>query len=249
MLINKIASLLSGIRQLVSVFDSTLIDVISSIVPWLAPLLPAYLVFDGLISKLHEPIWYGLVAGLVLEGFGLAAISTAISFWSYNQCLKDDKDYKIAKRKERGKSLIVRDNQTSPFFIALITVIYYFMIVLAITVAIEIDAVYIPVVIKAMLSSLTLGAGLLLAIRIDHQRRITKTAGKISSLESRKEMETFRKVTDPSQVAHKQRSWRNLTKTEKKELVNLSVMEISLAYGITERSARNWQRNLRSENY
>ena len=140
------------------VLERVLIDNIAATTPWLAPLIPAYLVYHNMAGRLG--FWHPLaMAGAVaVEFLGLGAVHTALEFWTYND----------AKR---------QSDNAAPFWVALGAGLFYVVIVL--TVNAVLDLVHTPavdVLAKALLSLLSVDAALIIALRAQHRRRLAEIA-------------------------------------------------------------------------
>src|SRR3972149_10994542 len=94
--------------------ERTLTDGVSRVVPWLTPLPTAFLTGRATVNHLHWPDVLGVVVGLIVEGFGLGAVNTALELYNYNR--------------SRRKS-----DPPAPLWIALIVLAVYFVAVTGLT--------------------------------------------------------------------------------------------------------------------
>ncbi len=132
--------------------ETSLVDVVSKIAPWCAPIPTAFLVGRATILYLAWPWPVALVAAIIIECLGLSATSTALTLYEYNQ----------ARRK---------NDSGAPFGLALALVMIYFAVATGLTVALDIFptlARYAP----AIFPTLSLTGITVLALRGDHKRRI-----------------------------------------------------------------------------
>jgi hypothetical protein len=219
-MITSIKKLLEGWGQLIRAVENVLIDNVAATVPWLAPLVPAYMVHDSMINRLGFPLWMGWAGAAVVEFLGLAAVSTAFQFWDYNQ----------------GKN---KSDNAAPVWIALITASFYMLVVLVVNVMLD-QAETINKLAKALLSLLSVVAAVVLALRAQHARRLTDIdRRKIERKEARSE--SLGKLPKVSESFGKEFDWRRLTQREQENCRYMTAAEIKIAFpGISERTALNW---------
>jgi hypothetical protein len=153
---NKMKSFVNLLRKLsVRKIEATLIDTISAVTPWLAPLIPAYLVYRNMTTQLGYPPLFGLIGAAAVEFLGLSAVHTATTFWQWND------DHK---------------NEHAPFWLALCAGLFYILIVLTVNAALDIwrgsDGV--KIFAHALLSLLSVDAAVIIALRAQHARRLTE---------------------------------------------------------------------------
>jgi len=136
--------------------ERTLTDGVSRVVPWLTPLPTAFLTGRATVNHLHWPDVLGVVVGLIVEGFGLGAVNTALELYNYNR--------------SRRKS-----DPPAPLWIALIVLAVYFVAVTGLTVLLDTLpnlSVYAPL----LFPTLSIAAVTLLAVRADQRRRLAAIA-------------------------------------------------------------------------
>jgi hypothetical protein len=158
-----IESLGDTIRSL----ERVVIDVISAMTPWLAPLVPASMVYSNMMNDLGFDRWISLIGAAAVEFLGLSAINTAVEFWRYNE----DKHYRQSLRRavSRRKS---RKFNGAPFYVALFTGVFYIVVVLTVNAILDVGKEPIQnTAAKALLSLLSVDAGIIIAIRASHSRR------------------------------------------------------------------------------
>lgn len=135
--------------------EATLIDAIAAVTPWLAPLIPAYLVYRNMTQQLGYPVIFGLVGAAAVEFLGLSAVHTAVTFWQWNDNHKTER---------------------APFWFALGAGLFYVVIVLTVNAALDIwrGSDGIKIFAHALLSLLSVDAAIIIAIRAQHARRLTE---------------------------------------------------------------------------
>lgn len=142
--------------------EGSLVNLLSAIAPWLAPLAPAAMSWRHMIDSLAFDQFIAGAIAVVVEVMGLASVSTIIAFWSHNRNYKDDR-------------------LKAPVWIAVFTFVFYLGVILIMNVALDAAnlAALVPyregVVIfaKALLTLLSIPAAVLLAIRSQHHDLLT----------------------------------------------------------------------------
>jgi hypothetical protein len=143
--------------------EKAMLDLISILVPWAVPIIPAYLTFYHTIEIMGFPVWVGWTAAFVVEALGLVSVATAIRFWTNN------KRYKDTSRK-------------APFALAVSVYTFYIIVVLVVNVILEaVVGTRNPWVITAiaLFALLSLPSGILISIRVQYSemlenRRMTR---------------------------------------------------------------------------
>ena len=98
--------------------EHAVITFIAAVIPWLVPVIPAYLTGYHVVGSLGLPEWAGWIVGLIVEGLGLASMSRTIAFWENNR--------KYSK-----------DTNKMPIIVPLGTYIWYLIIVIVVNVLLE----------------------------------------------------------------------------------------------------------------
>jgi hypothetical protein len=229
---------LKGINRFTRAVESLVIDVIAGLAPWLAPLVPAFMVYQGMVNMLKFPAWAAVATAIVVETLGLAGVTTTFQFWDYNDA--------------RNKT-----EQRAPWLIALFTAVFYLAVVLIVNVIMDTTATGEEKLAKGLLSSLSICAGVILALRSQHARRIE------ANVEAREERRELRKMrleeqkneaeaqdtVQDVQVAPEEpqvTDWRQLAPEDRAALVGLAPIEIMEQYpAISERTAQLWAQRVR----
>ena len=149
---DKTVNFLRGWQRFIRAVESLAIDIISLVIPWVSPLIPAYMAWESMTTRLAFPAWVALAGALVVELLGLATINTVFEFWNYNQ----------DKLKTQGKA---------PVLVALLVTAFYLAVILTVNTMLD-DSPAIYRVAKGLLSSLTICGGVTIALRANHARRI-----------------------------------------------------------------------------
>lgn len=136
--------------------EATLTDLIAGLAPWLTPVPTAYLVGRATIAYLRWPLPIAIVAAVIIEALGLAAVNTALTLREYN-----------AQRR--------KTDPRAPFAVAAALVGVYLAVAVLLTVALDIVpdlARWAP----AVFPLLSLAGVTVLALRSDHRRRLAAIA-------------------------------------------------------------------------
>jgi hypothetical protein len=65
--------------------ESSVVNLVSAVAPWLAPLAPAYMTFQHAVGVLNFPLWIAWPIAIVVEIMGFSALSTFMEFWFFNR--------------------------------------------------------------------------------------------------------------------------------------------------------------------
>jgi hypothetical protein len=143
----KVEKVLREVLAVNRAMESTLVDVIAAYTPWLASVIPASIGFDNVSRVLHFAPWQAWVYAIVVECLGLATVATSLKFWSWNQ-----------EHKRRA-----------PFELALVTGLFYLVIILSVNVLLD-DGSALVKLVKALASSLSVAGALIVAMRSQQSR-------------------------------------------------------------------------------
>lgn len=138
--------------NLLAKIENALTEAAATIGPWLAPLPTAWLVGQSTLDHLRWPQVVAVIAGIVIELFGLAATGQALALYEYN--------------KTRRKS-----DPAAPVAFAALLVAGYFAVAVTLTVILDIypqSARFAP----AIFPALSLAGVGILALRYDHRKRL-----------------------------------------------------------------------------
>lgn len=146
---NFLANIFLAFSNVINGSEKSLLDLLSALVPYFVPVIPAYLTFFHTRDQMQFPDQVAWTAAFVVEVLGITSISTAIRFYRWNVRYKD------AKNK-------------APFWLALGTYVFYLVIVLAVNVMLEVvSGVRTGAVIWAiaLFSLMSVPSGVLISIR------------------------------------------------------------------------------------
>ena len=206
---------LRGWGRFIRAVEGLLIDAIAATSPWLAPLIPAYMTYTSMVERLGFPVWVALAGAGVVELLGLSAVTTTVQFWSYN-------DRRASRR--------------APVFIAALTAGFYLAVVLTVNVLMD-QAPAVDKWAKGLLTSLSICAALILALRAGHARRLddneVERQARREARQERKVTGNFRQVSEVD--------WRRLPVEDQNLIASMTTTQIVQAYNVSERTARNWR--------
>ncbi len=140
--------------------EVSFVTLLAKIIPLLVPIIPAYVGYSHVTNKVtglaFEP-WAGWVYGAVIEGLGYAAIYKAVQFWEHNRKYTAEK------------------NQ-APLQAAVVIYIVYLAVTMVVNVVLDWKSglVLYKVLAIALISLLSVPAGLLMSISAIHTERLTE---------------------------------------------------------------------------
>ena len=205
--------------------EATLIDAIAAVTPWLAPLIPAYLVYKNMTQQLGYPVIFGLIGAAAVEFLGLSAVHTAVTFWQWNDNHKTER---------------------APFWFAFAAGLFYVVIVLTVNAALDIwrgsDSV--KIFSHALLSLLSVDAAIIIAIRAQHARRLTERDMARQERKAERQAATVARhdaTPAPSDApVTRQPATREEFVTAWSANGHESVAELAQALGVNVRTAQRW---------
>lgn len=153
---NILGAFFGFIADLVNGAEKSFLDLLSALVPYAVPVIPAYLTYYHTIDQMGFPHWVALTAAFVVEVLGITAVSTAIRFWRHNIRYKDEKN-------------------KAPFWLAVGVYIFYIIVVLIVNVILEIVAKQRsgPVIWAiGFFSMLSVPSGVLISIRTQYSEML-----------------------------------------------------------------------------
>lgn len=222
--VGRILAALQDLLRLNRGAEGLLVDVVASSAPWLAPVLPAYMVYGGVTGRLGFAGWAGVVAALAVEFVGFAAMSTALMLWEYNQ----------TRRKV---------DPPAPVGLAAGIGVFYLAVVLVVNVVMDVLP-GLTWLVRLLLSTMSAPGVATLALRAQHQRRLALIAQ--AKAERRERQEDAGKSPETPQVERKEagklpEDWRQLAESDRLRVAGMATTEIVTAFGVPERTARNWR--------
>lgn len=168
---------LEYLTNLINQGEETVINAVSTIVPWLVPVVPAYLTYSHALNKteLNFPQWVAICVGLVVESLGLTSMYRIFQFQEYNRKYKDD-----------GKK--------APVIYPIGTYVFYLVVILLVNVVLDYqNGVKVAnIVAIGLLSLLSIPAGILISVQAQHTER--KAEAERIRLERKKERDEAKRL-------------------------------------------------------
>ncbi len=153
---NWLGNIFGFIADLVNGAEKSFLDLLSALVPYAVPVIPAYLTYFHTVEQMGFPDWVAMTAAFVVEVLGITAVSTAIRFYRHNKRYKDDKN-------------------KAPFWLAVGVYIFYIVVVLIVNVILEVVAKQRsgPVIWAiGFFSMLSVPSGVLISIRTQYSEML-----------------------------------------------------------------------------
>ena len=245
---NKFLDLLSLWSSITDALEKTVVDLIAATVPWIAPIIPAWLVSVGVYKTVERNIIFAGLAGLVVEILGISTITTTILFWTHNQDVAYSDGYKVAVREERGRSSVIKKEWRAPTWLAGMAALYYMVIVIIASVILDGGPDRMVMTIKALLSSTSVVGAVILGVRSQYKLRTTKVV-KMEKVVKDEKLQLSQRKLQMENMHSREKSgadWRGLELAEKKLIAEMTVEELMQRYGISKRTAYNWQKSAKN---
>ncbi|CAG1013541.1 hypothetical protein ANRL4_04964 [Anaerolineae bacterium] len=236
-------------------FESIVIDFVSGVVPWLSPIVPAFLTFSHALNVMHYPLLIAIVAGVVVECLGLAAINTAVSFWQYNDEKKIRSENALLNLDRKGRDKARRRKQVSaPFKVAVGIGAFYIGVILLFNGLLDVASYnfqltaiqWATVAGNVMLSLLSLPGGLIIAIRSQHARRMveaeTKRTARMGANGREQYANTYEQYANEARTGANKVT-REIFVTQWQANGHKSIAALANELGVNPRTAQKWVKN------
>lgn len=195
---NLLEKIFGWISDTINGGERAVLDALSAIVPYTTASIPAYLTFTHTLVNMGFPVNVAFLAAFTVEVLGVTSVSTAIRFYQWNKNHKNDAE-------------------KAPFWLAVITYVFYIIITLSVNVILEIyAATRAPAVIWAigLFSLLSLPSGVLISIRAQFGEMLEDKREKAE--ERKAERRGQRKSTDPAVVYNQDTEMPQLAEADRK---------------------------------
>lgn len=215
-------------NQWINNIENSLVNLLSAIAPWLAPVVPMQIAVQHMIGYLSFSKPVAWMTGAVVEILGLAAVSTILRLWRHNQNARAEKN-------------------RQPIWVPIFVYGFYLTIILSVIALPELaktERDWIAVTVKILLSLLSVPAAITLAIRAQNteivQEMTAQKAPRPARTAETNQTEVAGKLPNlPPKVAAS--DWRNLPHEDRLLIKTMTTAEIMAAYDLPERTARNWR--------
>jgi hypothetical protein len=219
--------------------ETSLVNFLSAVAPWAAPLAPAYLSWNHMRMELAFPVWVAWSVAIVVEILGLSAISTILAFWMHNRRYK-------------------KDGRKAPVIVPGSAFIFYLLVILTINVMLEaakipgffIASEWVRIIAIALLTLLSVPAAIIIAVRTLHHQMLDgieqeKAERRQTQARPRSEPASNNGATRrKSQFFLDVQSGRLQNKLDDSGL-SLTAKTIADLYGVSERNAFRWLKTLK----
>lgn len=118
---NILSRIFEWLSELINGMELSFLNLLSAVVPYAVPVIPAYLTFYHTKSEMGFPEWVAWTAAFVTEVLGITSVATAIKFYRHNSLYKDPRN-------------------KAPFWLAVLTYVFYIVVVLSVNVILEVVA-------------------------------------------------------------------------------------------------------------
>jgi len=157
---NGVKASFENVADVINGSERGILDLLSALVPYAVPVIPAYLTYFHTRDMMGFPSWVAGTAAFVVETLGMASVSTAIKFYRNNARYKSEQN-------------------KAPFALALATYIFYLVIVLSVNVILEIASgsrggwIIFSI---ALFTLLSVPSGVLISIRAQYREMLDERA-------------------------------------------------------------------------
>lgn len=138
--------------------EGSVVNLVSSLAPWGAPLPAMYMSYRHMIDTLKFPVEIAVPVAGVIEILGFSVVSTILSFWMHNRKYKDE-------------------TKKSPVILVVAAFAFYLGIIVTMNVLIDATtgtewANGAIIAVRALLTMMSIPAALVLAVRTQHQEML-----------------------------------------------------------------------------
>lgn len=225
----RVETILLAWQKITQLLEQVLIDNIAATVPWLAPIVPAWMAYHNMVVRLEFPQIVSILCAIAVELLGLSAVSTAVKFWQFN-----DEKRRIDKR--------------APVPLATAAGLFYMAVILIVNAILDLnDSLEIKVLAKALLSLLAADAAVIIVLRSQHQNRLAEIANEknVRREKSQKSHEVPAKV--PHILIDTFESYVELNSTRNGN-GPIKPVELIETYGVPKSTAYRWYRDYEANN-
>ena len=214
----------------VNSFEDSFVNFVSVIIPWLVPLIPAYILYTHLETDLQWSRPWPLIGGTVVEGLGLATVNTYFRFERHNRKYKDQKN-------------------KMPVWVVIVAYVWYLLIVLFVNVVFDWRAGvdFTRIIAILAFSTLSLPASALISVRGlhsewkgEHEQRYSHS--RTEANETNEQPSTG--ANEANEQANGSRTFKSLTNEEKREIKIGDTKTLAGKFNVTERAIQKWKERI-----
>lgn len=205
--------------------ESSIVNTISAISPWLAPLAPAFMTFQHASNTLAFPPAVAYPTAAVVEILGFSTVSTSLAFWFYNR-----------RNTAAGKR--------APVEIAIGAFVFYLALIVVSNVLLDTfdNAKWAVITVRALFTLQSIPAALIVAVRTQHRDLLAQ----IEREKNAPRTGSPNKKGDSERETNGSRTFASLTNEEKEYLLRVNSKEAALKLGVTPRAVQKWRARLES---
>lgn len=206
--------------------ESSIVNMISAIAPWLAPIAPAYMTYKHAIDTLKFEKWVAIPSAIVVEILGFSTVSTFLAFWFHN-------------RKNTAES------KRAPVEVVAISFIFYLTLILVSNVILDWfdSAKFAVIIVRALFTLQSVPAALIVAVRTQHRDLLANIEKE--KIKNKNSSRTVR--TNENQTANGSRTFASLNNAEKYSLNSMDTVEASQKLNVTPRAIQKWKKKIEEE--
>lgn len=203
--------------------ETSIVNTISAISPWLAPLAPAYMTFQHAMYTLAFPFAVALPTALVVEILGFSTVSTSLAFWFYNR-----RNTAGAKR--------------APVEIAIGAFVFYLALIVVSNVLLDAfeNARWAVITVRALFTLQSIPAALIVAVRTQHRDLLAQ----IERDRNNRRTGAANKKDEEERDANGSRTFASLTNEEKEYIQQIDSKVAAKKFGVTPRAVQKWKSRL-----
>jgi len=218
--------------------ETSFVNLVSAIAPWLAPIAPAYMTYAHAVDPdtLNFPLWVAVPVSLVVEILGFSAVSTFMSFWFFNR-----------RNKASGKK--------APISFVIFAFFFYLALIVVSNILLDAfhGAEWAVNAARALFTLQTIPAALIVISRAGHSSLLAELEAEREKKVTSKLPESLQEETKvsgnlPVSYPH---DWRKVRKMITPEqiagIAKDETKNIAFHFGVDERTALNWRNYARIE--
>jgi hypothetical protein len=206
--------------------ESSVVNVISAIAPWLAPLAPAYMTYQHAVGTLGFPVWVAFPVAVVVEILGFSAVSTFLAFWFHN------------RRSAASKK--------APINVVVFAFLFYLSLIIFANVLLDTfeNDKWAVVAVRALFTLQTIPAALIVAVRTQHRDLLAEIEKERANKKTNKG-ESF--ANETPKETNRSRTFASLTNSEKYYLANAESGAAAKEFSVTPRAIQKWKIKITDE--
>lgn len=219
--------------------ESSIVNLISAIAPWLAPLAPAFMTYQHTRNTLNFPVWIALPGAVTVEILGFSTVSTFLAFWFHN-------------RKKQAEA------RRAPIGLVIFAFVFYLTLILVSNVLLDTfdNAKWAVITVRGLFTLQSIPAALIVAVRTQHRDLLSviekekadkKNTGHLSGQLSGGSGQNSDNNQTDAIVTDWRKAKKQLSGHQIAAIAKMSTSDIVAAYGVEDRTARRWRKSAQEE--